>query len=42
MGMLKKVSSEWGPMVMSNLLKRVRVFHSREVPQRFPEILLPE
>src|SRR5260370_39094551 len=42
MGMLKKVSSEQGPMVKSNLLKRVRVFHGREVPQRFPEVLLPE
>src|SRR6266481_3817063 len=42
MGMLKKVSTEVGPMVKSNLLKRVRVFHGGEVPQRFSEILLPQ
>lgn len=42
MGMLKKVNTEVGPMVRSNLLERVRVFHGREVPERFPQILLPE
>ena len=42
MGMLKKVNKEVGPMVRSNLLERVRVFHRREVSECFPQILLAE